>query len=167
MRKLTRNEWIAVAVAIVFVGYMFFGGEIMGFLAGADSGANPQTANTMDANNSQNAAQVKTEDLVVGTGPVITTGMQVSVNYILKLADGTLIQDSKQVSGGQPFTFVTGSGQLIQGWEQGILGMRVGGTRIITIPPELGYGSQAQGPIPANSTLVFQIEVVSAQPAVQ
>ena len=118
----------------------------------------------MDENTAtQDDNGVKKEDIVVGGGQEITLGQTVAAHYVLKLSDGTVIQNSKLVNNNQPFSFVYGAGQLIPGWELGIAGMRVGGKRVITIPPSLGYGPQAVGPIPANSTLIFEIEVVSAQ----
>jgi peptidylprolyl isomerase/FKBP-type peptidyl-prolyl cis-trans isomerase FkpA len=159
MKKLSRNEWIAVGVSLIFVAYMFFGQEVLGFI---NSMSNNSLATESTMNNSE--PQVGIKDLAVGGGLEIQPGMQVAVNYVLRLADGTIIQDSKQVGDGQAFKFIAGAGQLIPGWEQGILGMKVGGKRILTIPPELGYGAQAVGPIPANSTLIFEIEVTDASP---
>jgi FKBP-type peptidyl-prolyl cis-trans isomerase len=162
MKKLSLKEWIGVGVAVVFVAYMFFGGAIMSAFRGSTlSGSTAAVNNSIDNNN---MSEVNTQDVVVGTGALVEKGSLVSAQYVLKLADGTLIQDSKQVGGGQPFQYIAGAGQLIQGWEKGVEGMRVGGKRIITIPPELGYGANAAGPIPPNSTLVFEIEIVNVQP---
>ena len=99
------------------------------------------------------------QDLVVGTGATAATGDTVTVNYVGTLANGTKFDSS--YDRGQPFTFRLGAGQVIAGWDQGVVGMRVGGKRRLTIPPSLGYGSQANGPIPANSTLIFEIELLS------
>lgn len=161
MRKLSKIEWVAAGLAVVFVAYMFFGGDIISMLDSSPTNNNQQAMANSSVTGGDDNSPVKTEDLVVGTGPAIQNGMEVAVNYVLKLSDGTVIQDSKQM--GQPFTFITGAGQLIKGWEMGILGMKVGSKRVIVIPPELGYGSQQVGPIPPNSTLVFEIEVVSAK----
>lgn len=163
MKKLSLKEWIGAAVAVVFVAYMFFGSTIMSVFRG-----NTLSANTSAVNNSieNNMNDVSAQDITVGTGESVEKGTLVSVNYVLKLSDGTLIQDSKQVNGGQPFQYLAGAGQLIPGWEMGVQGMKVGGKRIITIPPELGYGTNAAGPIPPNSTLVFEIEVLSVEPFV-
>jgi FKBP-type peptidyl-prolyl cis-trans isomerase FkpA len=99
------------------------------------------------------------QDLVVGTGATAATGDTVTVNYVGTLVNGTKFDSS--YDRGQPFTFRLGAGQVIAGWDQGVVGMRVGGKRRLTIPPSLGYGSQANGPIPANSTLIFEIELLS------
>ncbi len=99
-------------------------------------------------------------DIVVGTGAVANLGTPVSVRYSGALANGTVFD-----SGGPsrvPFAFTVGSGTGIPGFEEGTLGMRVGGKRQVIIPPELGYGSTRNGPIPANSILVFTLELLSA-----
>ena len=99
------------------------------------------------------------EDLVVGTGAVAATGDTVTVHYVGTLANGQKFDSS--YDRGQPFTFRIGARQVIAGWEQGTPGMRVGGKRRLTIPPSLGYGGQANGPIPANSTLIFEVDLVA------
>ncbi|HET7295354.1 MAG TPA: FKBP-type peptidyl-prolyl cis-trans isomerase [Vicinamibacteria bacterium] len=99
------------------------------------------------------------EDLVVGTGAVAATGDTVTVHYVGTLTNGQRFDSS--YDRGQPFTFRLGAGQVIAGWEQGIPGMRVGGKRRLTIPPSLGYGSRPNGPIPANSTLIFEVDLLS------
>ena len=99
------------------------------------------------------------EDLVVGTGATAAVGDTVSVHYVGTLTNGTEFDSS--YSRNQPFTFRVGAGQVIAGWDQGIPGMKVGGKRRLTIPPSLGYGNQANGPIPANSTLIFDVELLS------
>jgi peptidylprolyl isomerase len=155
MKKLSNREWVAVGVSILFIAYMFFGNIIMSAFRGV-------SANQPNARASQSAAAVQYKDVVVGSGVVVGAGMQVSINYVFRLADGTVIQDSKLVGSGEPVKFIAGAGQLNSSWENAIIGMRVGGKRIITIPPELGYGPNQVGPIPPNSTLIFEIEVVSA-----
>jgi FKBP-type peptidyl-prolyl cis-trans isomerase len=100
-------------------------------------------------------------DLVVGTGPTALPGDTVTVDYVGTLADGTTFDSSYDT--GKPLSFRLGAGQVIKGWDQGVPGMQVGGKRRLTVPPELGYGSQAVGSIPANSTLVFEIELRSVK----
>ena len=99
------------------------------------------------------------QDLVVGTGATAATGDLVTVNYVGTLTNGTKFDSSYDRN--QPYTFRLGAGAVIAGWDQGVVGMKVGGKRRLTIPPSLGYGSQPNGPIPANSTLIFEIELLS------
>ena len=105
------------------------------------------------------AAGLVSQDLVVGTGATAASGDLVTVNYVGTLTSGAKFDSSYDRN--QPFTFRLGAGQVIAGWDQGVVGMKVGGKRRLTIPPRLGYGSQANGPIPANSTLIFEIELLS------
>ncbi|MEO7095838.1 MAG: FKBP-type peptidyl-prolyl cis-trans isomerase [Polyangiales bacterium] len=103
--------------------------------------------------------KVEKEDLVVGTGVEAKAGSAVKVDYTGTLIDGTKFDSSKDR--GTPFSFVIGSGQVIKGWEQGVVGMKVGGRRKLTIPSELGYGREGRPPtIPPNATLVFDIELL-------
>ena len=96
------------------------------------------------------------EDLVVGTGATAAAGDTVTVDYVGTFTNGSKFDSSYDRS--QPFTFRLGAGQVIAGWDQGVPGMKVGGKRRLTIPPDLAYGSRGSGPIPPNSTLVFEIE---------
>ena len=99
------------------------------------------------------------EDLVAGTGATAAAGDTVSVHYVGTFTNGTVFDSS--YSRNQPFAFRVGAGQVIAGWDQGVPGMKVGGKRRLTIPPSLAYGSTGAGPIPPNSTLVFEIELLS------
>jgi len=100
-------------------------------------------------------------DVSVGTGATVTNGMSAAVRYTLWLANGNQVETN--TTGGAPFSFTVGAGQVIAGWDQGIPGMKVGGSRQLIIPPSLGYGGTGQGPIPGNAILVFSVQVVSAQ----
>jgi FKBP-type peptidyl-prolyl cis-trans isomerase len=99
------------------------------------------------------------KDIKVGAGPVVKSGDMVTVHYKGWL-DGGKVFDTSRKPGGQPFEFQVGQGMVIPGWDQGIPGMKVGGKRELKIPAELGYGDMDQGPIPANSTLHFDVEVL-------
>ncbi|MCY4443618.1 MAG: FKBP-type peptidyl-prolyl cis-trans isomerase [Proteobacteria bacterium] len=105
---------------------------------------------------------LKKEDKVVGSGTEVKEGMSVSVHYRGTFADGTEFDSSYKRN--QPFSFVVGKGSVIQGWDQGLLGMKVGGERTLVIPPELAYGAGGiPGAIPANATLTFEIKLMDAQ----
>jgi FKBP-type peptidyl-prolyl cis-trans isomerase len=83
------------------------------------------------------------------------------VHYVGTLTNGTKFDSSRDR--GTPFSFTIGESAVIQGWHQGIPGMKVGGLRKLTIPPELGYGARGQGPIPPNATLVFEVELLKVE----
>jgi FKBP-type peptidyl-prolyl cis-trans isomerase FkpA len=102
---------------------------------------------------------LKYEELVEGDGLVAETGQQVSVHYTGWLTDGSKFDSS--VDRNQPFEFSLGRGMVIRGWDEGVAGMKIGGKRRLTIPPQLGYGAQgAGGVIPPNATLVFEVELL-------
>jgi FKBP-type peptidyl-prolyl cis-trans isomerase FkpA len=104
-------------------------------------------------------AQLITEDLEVGTGAEAKAGQNVTVHYTGWLTNGTKFDSSKDRR--DPFVFSLGKGQVIKGWDQGVQGMKVGGKRKLTIPPEMGYGARgAGGVIPPNATLVFEVELL-------
>ncbi len=110
------------------------------------------------------AAEGKLEikEVQEGKGAEAKNGMTVKVHYTGTLKDGTKF-DSSLDPGKEPISFVLGSGQVIKGWEEGLLGLKVGGKRKLIIPPEKAYGDRAIGMIPANSTLYFDVELVDAK----
>lgn len=105
--------------------------------------------------------ELKIEDLQVGNGATATSGHVVSVHYTGKLLDGKKFDSS--LDRGTPFPFLLGGGQVIQGWDQGVAGMKVGGKRRLTIPPNLAYGERGAGPIPPNSPLIFEVELLEVK----
>jgi len=100
------------------------------------------------------------QDEVIGTGAEAVAGSLVSVQYTGKLENGTVFDTSV---GKAPIQFPLGQGYVIQGWELGITGMKVGGKRLLIIPPDMAYGDKDNGPIPANSTLIFEVELVGVK----
>lgn len=160
MKKLSKNEYIGVAVAIAVVGFLLFGTQFWGLFSNnsvvtGSSAATSTNTTTMDIP----ASGVKTEDITVGTGPTAKAGDNVTVNYVGMLTDGKVFDSS--YDRGEPFTFTLGSNQVIRGWDIGVEGMKVGGKRRLIIAPDYGYGNQNVGPIPANSPLVFEVELLN------
>jgi FKBP-type peptidyl-prolyl cis-trans isomerase len=101
-------------------------------------------------------------DVIVGTGATATQGRTIMVSYTGWLYDPAMPESKgTQFDANTGFSFQLGVGRVIQGWDQGVVGMRIGGQRRLIIPPNLGYGSQANGRIPGNSTLVFDIMLLA------
>jgi FKBP-type peptidyl-prolyl cis-trans isomerase FkpA len=118
-----------------------------------------------------NNAPYSQSDLLQGTGTDATAGKVLSVHYtgwfFNESAPGQKGVQFDSSQGQTPFTFTLGVGQVIAGWDQGVVGMRVGGIRRLVIPPSLAYGAVRSGPIPPNATLVFELELLDVQDATQ
>lgn len=149
MKKLTFREGVAVWASLGVVGFLLFGSLFMSLFN--------QSSIATTAMNTPTTG-VKTEDIVVGTGATAQTGDTVTVNYVGTLTDGKVFDSSYDRK--QPFTFILGQGKVIRGWEEGFRGMRVGGKRRLIIAPDYGYGNANVGPIPANSVLIFDVELL-------
>ncbi len=149
---------IAVALAVGVVALFFIFNNP---LAMDPFSSQPNVPGTTGTNNGQQATSLVVQDEVVGTGAEAKAGDMITVNYTGKLDNGTVFDTSV---GKAPFQFTLGSGQVIPGWDQGLMGMKVGGKRLLIIPPSLAYGSQTYGPIPGNSTLIFEVELVKVTP---
>ncbi len=116
----------------------------------------------MAAEEQTTSSGLKYTDETVGTGESPKTGQKVTVHYTGTLTDGKKFDSSKDRD--EPFTFTIGIGQVIKGWDEGVMTMKPGGKRKLTIPPELGYGSRgAGGVIPPNATLIFDVELISVK----
>jgi FKBP-type peptidyl-prolyl cis-trans isomerase len=117
-----------------------------------------ENKNIIPTNNVQTINSMKIETLKQGTGEGAKNGDRVIVHYTGTLENGTKFDSS--LDRNQPFSFTLGTGQVIQGWDLGVLGMKINEKRKLTIPPELGYGSTGIGPIPPNATLIFEVELL-------
>ncbi|MDD4531536.1 MAG: FKBP-type peptidyl-prolyl cis-trans isomerase [Candidatus Pacebacteria bacterium] len=111
-----------------------------------------------EQNGSKNMDELKIEVLQQGTGEESKSGDQLTVHYTGTFENGTKFDSS--VDRGTPFVFTVGAGQVIKGWDQGMLGMKVGEKRKLTIPYTLGYGENGYGPIPPKATLIFEVELL-------
>jgi FKBP-type peptidyl-prolyl cis-trans isomerase len=165
MKTLTRQEWIGVCVAIIATTFIFFGGSLWNFFFGAGDvvrniqGSDPQ-ATQIELTNVSTVEGLEIYDIQVGTGDEAVKGKTVSAHYIGFLPDGTKF-DSSEKRG--PHEFTLGARTVIEGWDLGLVGMKEGGIRRLVISPELGYGNQPIGPIPANSTLIFEVQLVDVK----
>ena len=125
----------------------------------AEPGPSASEAPAPAASASAKPSALVKEDTVVGKGPAAKSGDRVSVHYTGTLLDGTKFDSSRDR--GEPFEFTLGSGMVIKGWDQGVVGMKKGGKRRLTIPSELGYGKSGSPPkIPPDATLMFDIELL-------
>ncbi len=158
MKVLTQHEKIGVAVALVAalaIFVLFVPGIVDSlFVTKSNQGSLATPVVSTDTSN-----DLKVQDIIVGTGPEAKAGDEILVKYTGKLMDGTVF-DSSDAHGGEPIKFTLGVGQVIKGWDLGLLGLKVGGKRALLINPSLGYGDQVVGPIPANSPLYFEVELV-------
>jgi FKBP-type peptidyl-prolyl cis-trans isomerase FkpA len=152
----------------------------LGQVAGSQSSSNNQTSGSGSSSSSQSPVDPSTfsqydkyksnngalfGDIQVGNGAALTSGQTASVTYKGWLTNGQLFDESKTDSSGNllPFTFTLGAHQVIAGWEEGLSGMKVGGTRLLIVPPSVGYGATGQGSIPPNAVLVFEVQLLSAK----
>ena len=157
MKKISRNEMIAVSLAIVVVLIVLLVGIFNAVFS--ENNETSQRRVTTDTNVGQTLGTgLITRDIVIGEGEEALAGLIVVTHYVGTLDDGTVFDSS--VERNAPFSFTLGTSQVIRGWDLGIVGMKVGGKRELTIPANLAYGDRAVGVIPANSTLHFEVELL-------
>jgi FKBP-type peptidyl-prolyl cis-trans isomerase len=169
MKKLGKNEKTAVFVSLAVILFFFAAASVVGFVSKGKIAENNTSKNSASlgelTTETKKAPRIidingmKIVDTVVGTGEEAVAGKRITVHYTGTLTDGTKFDSS--IDRGQPFQFVLGAGRVIQGWEQGFAGMKVGGKRSLMIPANMAYGERAMGAIPANSTLLFDVELLA------
>lgn len=153
MKENSRNEMIAVTVAVVVVLVIL----LVGIFNTLSRGSGQDVVRAKNIEKIHGSGLI-TRDVVVGSGAEAIAGLVVTAHYVGTLDDGTVFDSS--VARGAPFSFTLGTGQVIRGWDLGIVGMKVGGVRELTIPSNLAYGNRAIGAIPANSTLHFTVQLL-------
>jgi peptidylprolyl isomerase len=157
---MSKNFLLTVVVGIAALGvFSYF---IFGFYPGTPdtSTANKSIEGAADTNSNTapQATELKIEDIKKGEGPEVKSGDTVEIHYKGTLTNGKKFDSS--YDRGTPFETKIGVGQVIEGWDKGVVGMQVGGKRKLTIPPSMGYGDRAAGEIPPNSTLIFEVELL-------
>lgn len=132
--------------------------EVVMVETGENVTSNRTAAFKQAADKKGNLKNMVIDDVKIGTGEAVKPGDTVNVHYVGTLQNGQEFDNSKKR--GEPFEFKVGAGQVIKGWDEGLVGMKTGGERILVIPPAMAYGEQGIGPIPGGATLVFSIELV-------
>ena len=144
-----KTQYIAVFAGIALVAFLLYGNSFMN-LFNLEGGQASQQALIESG--------VVIRDNVVGTGAEAKAGNALTVHYIGTLTSGKVFDSS--IDRGVPFSFTLGAGQVIRGWDEGLMGMKEGGRRTLVIAPDYGYGPNGVGPIPANSVLIFEVELI-------
>ncbi len=175
-KKMSTNQWIAVVLSILVVGFIFFistrnsaritpdgvSRAVSEQFSKMNSPEKRMMARDMiQTRGAEDPSGLLFEDLIVGEGRMAEQGKAVSVHYDGYLTDETLFDSSYER--GTPFQFTLGAGEVIRGWDEGVLGMQEGGLRLLVIPPSMAYGEVGFGPIPPNSTLIFTVELLAVE----
>lgn len=158
---------VALALIVISIFFIFPGLSPFGSLNPADQAIDTTNEQSTMPTDDASIVELKINDTVVGTGESAAAGDTVTVNYVGSLTNGQAF-DASANHGSAGFTFTLGAGQVIRGWDEGIAGMKVGGKRQLVIPAAMAYGNRAVGTvIPANSALIFEVEMLNIKKAAQ
>lgn len=176
---INRFEFVGISISVAFMALALYlvqlnqsfseGAQVAQVVAAPTSAivvvdeSGPQRQAQADAlikaaDSRGNLTKMVIDDIVIGTGEPIESGATAVVHYAGRLENGTEFDSS--FNRNEPFSFKLGAGQVIKGWDEGIVGMKVGGERILVIPPEMAYGQKGIGPIPPNATLIFSVKLL-------
>ena len=170
--KVKKYEAVGIAASIAIMAIALFltrvdlsttEGNQSGtvFVDGADQQAALGAALGDASSDSGRLEQMIVNDVILGSGDEVEDGDTIEVHYIGTLQNGQQFDNSYQK--GEPFSFTVGDGKVIEGWDEGVVGMKVGGQRILVVPAAMAYGREGFGPIPGGATLVFAIELLSIE----
>lgn len=153
-----KGRAVAIALGVVILFLLILGTSLgwFGFSGGETDYMNDREDDVTQNENLPSGITIVEEE--PGDGATAVPGKLITVHYTGTFEDGTVFDSS--VQRGEPFVFLLGAGQVIEGWDRGVVGMQVGGTRTLRIAPEYAYGDMQNGPIPPNSTLIFEIELL-------
>jgi FKBP-type peptidyl-prolyl cis-trans isomerase len=154
---MSRNQTIGVFAGLALMGYLFFSGPLLTLFNGDNINNNQAT----EMQSPETGYVV--EEVAFGQGATAQPGDTLTVHYVGRLENGQIFDSSRDSN--TPFTFTLGAGNVIRGWDEGMVGMRVDGTRRLIIAPDYAYGSRGIGPIPPNSTLIFEVELLNVEKA--
>jgi len=168
MNKLSKEQYIGVAVALLLALFMFFGFDGAKKVFNnegqpADTLSGTTNNDVLDLN--EDGDPINNSNNMTDTNKVAESGDTITVHYNGTFENGTKFDSS--YDRGQPFSFVLGAGMVIKGWDQGLIGAKEGEKKRLVLPPELAYGAAGQGPIPPNSTLIFEVEVLDIEKPVK
>ncbi len=175
MFNLNKFEIVGIGISVVMMSLALFfirlhtSSDVVAVLSetsnsasvivGADGGSLNDAYN--EAAKNGKVEKLLINDITVGVGNEVKVGDTVTVDYIGTLKNGQ--QFDNTYTKGEPFIFKVGAGKVISGWEEGVLGMKVGGDRVIVVPASMAYDTEGYGPIPGNATLVFAIKLLSVE----
>ena len=157
---MTQNQLVLIIIIVIGIIFFVFGQQWFSFLGAVGNLDQFLTPDKSMEQKQQFPEGLLVQDVKIGDGAEAISGTVLTVHYVGTLPDGTKFDSSRDRN--QPFQFVLGAGQVIEGWDKGFAGMKVGGIRKLAIPPELSYGKVAGHPL-ENATLIFEVELLDVR----